>query len=53
MRVDLPRASGGTVPSVRTPIVFSDAELTLNRPSPRLGEHTEEILAEMDERPKT
>jgi glutaryl-CoA transferase len=52
MRVDLPRPSGGAVPSVRTPIVFSDAELALSRPSPRLGEHTQEILAEMDERPK-
>ena len=47
MRVDLPTAEGGTVPSVRTPIVFSDAELALNRPSPRLGEHTNEILSEL------
>jgi crotonobetainyl-CoA:carnitine CoA-transferase CaiB-like acyl-CoA transferase len=27
------------VPGVRTPIVFSDAPLALDRPSPRLGEH--------------
>jgi len=48
MRVDLPlTGGGGTVPSVRTPLQFSDAELTLQRPSPRLGEHTEEILAEL------
>nr|WP_197975529.1 CaiB/BaiF CoA-transferase family protein [Rhizobium sp. CFBP 8762] len=32
------------VPGVRTPIVFSDAELALSRRSPRLGEHTDEIL---------
>jgi glutaryl-CoA transferase len=33
MRVDVPTNAGGTVPSVRTPIVFSDAELAL-RPMP-------------------
>jgi crotonobetainyl-CoA:carnitine CoA-transferase CaiB-like acyl-CoA transferase len=51
MRVDLEAtlAGGGTVPvpSVRTPIRFSDAELSLGRPAPRLGEHTEEILREL------
>jgi len=47
MRVDLPTSVGGTVPSVRTPITFSDAELALRRSSPRLGEHTDEILAEL------
>jgi len=49
MRVDLPLpgAAVGTVPSVRTPIRFSDAELALRRPAPRLGEHTDEILAEL------
>jgi crotonobetainyl-CoA:carnitine CoA-transferase CaiB-like acyl-CoA transferase len=47
MQVDLPTSGGGTVPSVRTPIVFSDAELALRRSSPRLGEHTDEILAEI------
>ena len=47
MRVDLPVTGGGTVPSVRTPLRFSDAELTLHRASPRLGEHTQEILAEL------
>ncbi|MEI8298227.1 MAG: CaiB/BaiF CoA-transferase family protein [Pseudomonadota bacterium] len=49
MRVDLPSAdvAGGTVPSVRTPIRFSAAELALGRPSPRLGEHTDEIRREL------
>lgn len=28
----------GGIPGLRTPIVFSDAELTLERPSPRLGQ---------------
>jgi crotonobetainyl-CoA:carnitine CoA-transferase CaiB-like acyl-CoA transferase len=47
MRVDLPLPQGGTVPSVRTPIQFSAAELSLRRASPRLGEHTDEILEEL------
>ncbi len=36
------------VPGVRTPIVLSDAPLNLRRRSPRLGEHTAEILAELE-----
>jgi crotonobetainyl-CoA:carnitine CoA-transferase CaiB-like acyl-CoA transferase len=51
MRVDLPIVGGATVPSVRPPIAFSGAELALQRPSPRLGEHTDEILAELGMRP--
>lgn len=47
MRVDLPTTAGGTVPGVRTPIIFSAAELTLRHSSPRLGEHTDEILEEL------
>lgn len=34
----------GGVPSVRSPFVFSDAELAHHRPSPKLGEHTDEVL---------
>ena len=49
MRVDLPMpgAATGAVPSVRSPIRFSGAELALGRASPRLGEHTDEILHEL------
>jgi crotonobetainyl-CoA:carnitine CoA-transferase CaiB-like acyl-CoA transferase len=36
------------VPGVRTPIVFSAAELALDRAAPKLGEHTEEVLAELN-----
>lgn len=43
-------AAGGFVPTIPTPIRFSGAELELSRPSPRLGEHTSEILAEIQER---
>ena len=47
MRLDLPRPGGGTVPAVRTPIRMSDTPLVYERASPRLGEHTAEILAEL------
>ena len=49
MRVSLaaPDTPEGTIPSVRTPIVFSDAELALQRPSPRLGQHTAEVKKEI------
>ena len=33
------RIAPGGVPGVRTPITFSGAELALDRPSPKLGEH--------------
>jgi crotonobetainyl-CoA:carnitine CoA-transferase CaiB-like acyl-CoA transferase len=44
MRLDLP-LGGGTVPSVRSPIVMSGSPLEYRRASPRLGEHTAEVLA--------
>lgn len=47
MRLDLADADGNLIPSVRTPIVFSETPLAYERPSPRLGEHTDEILAEL------
>jgi crotonobetainyl-CoA:carnitine CoA-transferase CaiB-like acyl-CoA transferase len=47
MRLDLPRAGGGTVPSVRTPIRMSETPLAYERPSPRLGQHTAEVLSEL------
>jgi crotonobetainyl-CoA:carnitine CoA-transferase CaiB-like acyl-CoA transferase len=49
LKVDLP-ASGtetGTVASVRSPIRFRNSELVLERAAPALGEHTDEILAEL------
>jgi crotonobetainyl-CoA:carnitine CoA-transferase CaiB-like acyl-CoA transferase len=49
LRVALPapEMTSGELPSVRTPIVFSDAELALQRPAPRLGEHTAEVKREI------
>jgi len=47
LRLDLPRAGRGTVPGVRTPIRMSETPLKYERASPRLGEHTADILAEL------
>ena len=48
LRVDLPDADGNLIPGVRTPIVFSGTPLVYDRPSPRLGEHTDTVLAELE-----
>jgi glutaryl-CoA transferase len=42
-------AKGGKIPGVRTPIVLDGAPMASERPSPRLGEHTAEILREIGE----
>lgn len=47
MRLDLDDGHGNLLPSVRAPMVMSGTPLVYERPSPRLGEHTDEILAEM------
>jgi crotonobetainyl-CoA:carnitine CoA-transferase CaiB-like acyl-CoA transferase len=47
LRVDLPDADGNLIPGVRTPIVFSETPLVYDRPSPRLGEHTDAVMAEL------
>lgn len=48
MRLDLDDGAGNTLPSVRAPMLMSETPLTYDRPSPRLGEHTAEILAELE-----
>jgi crotonobetainyl-CoA:carnitine CoA-transferase CaiB-like acyl-CoA transferase len=42
-------AAAGTIPGVRTPIVIDGLPMASPRPSPRLGEHSAEILKEIDE----
>jgi crotonobetainyl-CoA:carnitine CoA-transferase CaiB-like acyl-CoA transferase len=51
MRIDpaSDAAKGGSIPGVRTPILFGTATAAAERPSPRLGEHTQEILREIGE----
>ena len=51
MKLNLPSAAAksGTIPGVRTPIVMDGWKAASKRPSPRLGEHTAEILKEIGE----
>ncbi len=51
MRLDLASdaAKGGTIPGLRTPITIDGESMASAQPSPRLGEHTQEILREIGE----
>jgi len=51
MRIERPSdsAKAGSIPGVRTPIMLDGAPMAAERPSPRLGEHTAEILREIGE----
>ena len=51
MQIDRPStaAKAGTIPGVRTPIILGGRPAAAERPSPQLGEHTEEILREIGE----
>ena len=42
-------AKAGTIPGVRTPIIIGGRPMAAERPSPRLGEHTTEVLREIGE----
>ena len=48
LRLDLDDGHGNAIPGVATPIKMSETPLTYQRPSPRLGEHTQEVRAELD-----
>ncbi len=47
MLQDLPHPLSGTVPSVVSPMKFSRNSLQFNKSPPLLGQHTEELLAEL------
>lgn len=53
MKLDLPRpeAEAGFVPTVRTPILINGVPQVSQRPSPLLGEHNAEILADPNWKP--
>jgi crotonobetainyl-CoA:carnitine CoA-transferase CaiB-like acyl-CoA transferase len=48
MRLDLsaPAARGGAIPTVRSPVLLDGAPLVAERPSPGLGQHTNEVLSD-------
>ncbi|MEQ8449098.1 MAG: CaiB/BaiF CoA-transferase family protein [Nitratireductor sp.] len=48
MRMDLDDGQGNALPSVRAPMLMSKTPPVYDRPSPRLGEHTAEVLAELE-----
>ncbi|MGE0503068.1 MAG: CaiB/BaiF CoA transferase family protein [Rhizobiaceae bacterium] len=50
LRMDLEDGHGNLLPSVRAPMLMSATPPIYERPSPRLGEHTAEILAELETR---
>ena len=51
MRLELKSeaAKGGNIPGLRRPIMLDGAPMASERPAPRLGEHTAEILREIGE----
>lgn len=49
LQLALDDGHGNTIPGVATPIKMSATPLRYDRPSPRLGEHTQEVRRELDD----
>jgi crotonobetainyl-CoA:carnitine CoA-transferase CaiB-like acyl-CoA transferase len=47
LRVEIPRAGGGAVPVVRSPMRLSGTPVAHDVPPPALGEHTREVLVSL------
>lgn len=47
VRLDLPHATAGTAPGVANPIKFSESPVEYRTGPPLLGQHTDEVLAEV------
>jgi len=47
MRFDMPHPAAGTVPMVRSPVNLKGSPPVYQRPPPLLGEHTDEVLAQV------
>jgi crotonobetainyl-CoA:carnitine CoA-transferase CaiB-like acyl-CoA transferase len=45
MKLEIPHATAGRVPSVGSPIKLSETPVDTSRPPPMLGEHTDEVLS--------
>ena len=50
LKLELTDAAGTRIPGVATPIKMSETPLRFERPSPRLGEHNDELRREIEER---
>ncbi len=46
-RIDLPHSLSGTVPGIASPMHLSQTKVTYRNGPPTLGEHTDEVLAEV------
>jgi formyl-CoA transferase len=47
MRFDMAHPTAGTIPMVRSPVNLKGSPPVYNRPPPLLGEHTDEVLAQV------
>ena len=47
MVLEFPTEGGDVIRGLRTPVMFSELELNTRRPSPRLGEHHDEVMREI------
>lgn len=47
MRLDLPHPRAGTLPSIANPVHFASAPIDYRHAPPTLGQHTDEVLAEL------
>ncbi len=48
LRIDLDDGHGTSIPGVVSPVQMSETPLHYEKPSPRLGEHTDAVKAELD-----
>ncbi|MDB5893563.1 MAG: L-carnitine dehydratase/bile acid-inducible protein [Rhodoferax sp.] len=47
MLIQVPHPTAGTLPQIRSPMRFAEAELAFDQAPPLLGQHTREVLAEL------
>jgi len=47
MLIEVPHPTAGSVPQIRSPMRFANAQASFDRPPPLLGQHTTEVLTEL------